>query len=103
LNALSEAEWHTRHEDVVSALQQIGNASSVAALERVAHAQYEYLSYDDGFALARKCTWALADIGTNEARAALERLSQSQEALIAKYAHKRLTSWTNEMSRKRKA
>ena len=101
LNALSEAEFHTRHEDVVRALQVVGNVSSVGALERVAHAKHECLSYDEVFVLARKCTWALADIGTSEARAALERLSQSSEPLIGEFAQKRLVNWGAELGRKR--
>jgi hypothetical protein len=61
---LVEEPWHTRHEDTVSGIQQLRCAGAVPALERVAHAIYEYLDYDEFFGLARKCTWALADIGT---------------------------------------
>ncbi len=64
---LAEAPWHTRHEDVVRALQSLRSPTAVGALERTAHAVHAYLAYDDGLALARKCTWALADIGTPDA------------------------------------
>jgi hypothetical protein len=57
----------------------------VDALERTAHAVHDYLAYDDGFALTRKCTWALADIGTPEAQQALTRLA-CDNSNIASYA-----------------
>jgi hypothetical protein len=90
LVALSEAGWHTRHEDVVRAIRALRCESAVRALERTAHATHAYLDYDGFFALARKCTWALADIGTPDAYQALERLSNSSNPLIAQYAQKRL-------------
>jgi hypothetical protein len=101
LNLLCVATWHARHEDVVRALQKIGDASSVEPLEKAAHAVHEYLDYDEFFGLARKCTWALADIGGTEARNALERLATSKNEQLAKYAHKRLHHWTQEAARKR--
>jgi hypothetical protein len=72
----------------------------VDALERTAYAVHNYLAYDDGFALARKCTWAPADIGTPEAQQALTRLASGDNAVIASYAQKRLTNWQNELRRK---
>jgi hypothetical protein len=44
-------------------------------------------------ALVRKCTWALADIGTPEAKARLQDLAKSLNAQIAGYAQKRLDRW----------
>ncbi len=70
------------------------------ALERTAHVVYDYLAYDDGFALARKCTWAPADIGTPEAQQALTRLSACDNSIIASYAQKRLAKWQDELHRK---
>jgi hypothetical protein len=97
---LAEAPWHSRHEDVVRALQQLHSPAAVDALERTAYAVHNYLAYDDGFALARKCTWAPADIGTPEAQQALTRLASGDNAVIASYAQKRLTNWQNELRRK---
>jgi hypothetical protein len=99
---LAEAPWHMRHEDVVFAIQQLRCASAVPSLERTAHASYEYLSYDEFFGLARKCTWALADIGTSDAYHALERLMNSSHPLVSEYARKRLARWHNEQHRKAK-
>lgn len=97
---LLEAPWHCRHEDLVQAFQRLRIPASVDALERTAHRTYSYLDYDECFGLARKCTWALADIGTPEAHQALTRLAASENQLIAGYAQKRLTNWQKELHRK---
>jgi len=49
--------------------------------------------------LARKCTWALADIGTPSARSLLETLATNDNEIIAHYAQKRLEQW-NSVNRK---
>ena len=51
--------WHTRHEDLVTALQKMRSPASVEALFTAATAQHPYLDDDEFFGLARKCTWAL--------------------------------------------
>jgi hypothetical protein len=58
------------------------------------------LHYDEFFNVARKCTWALADIGTPEAHAKLQLLAKNENPMIAQYAQKRLDGWEREMSRK---
>ncbi|MDB4931786.1 MAG: hypothetical protein JWM10_4270 [Myxococcaceae bacterium] len=75
-------------------------AHAVTALERVALASRAHLAHDNSAALARKCTWALADIGTADAYAALERLSHAKKRRIRVYAWRRITEWAREMSRK---
>ena len=92
--------WHYRHEDVVNALQELKDPRAVVALYEEAHAAYEYLAYDEFYGLARKCTWALADIGTPEARAKLEALAREDNELVAGYARKRLDQWDSELDRK---
>ena len=62
--------------------------------------QHDYLDHDECFGLARKCTWALADIGTPEARAGLDRLALSPHGMIAEFAQKRLDQWEKELQRK---
>jgi HEAT repeat protein len=61
----------------------------------------EYLQYDENFALARKCTWALTDIGTDAAMAKLQELAGSSNPKIRSYARKRLENWQGEIHRKR--
>ena len=92
--------WHYRHEDIVSVLQGLKDPRAVDALYEEAHSEYEYLNYDDCFGLARKCTWALADIGTPEAKAKLHQLAQEDNQFVAEYAQKRLNNWEEEKSRK---
>jgi HEAT repeat protein len=92
--------WHYRHEDIVSVLQQLKDSRAVDALYEETHSEYEYLNYDDCYGLARKCTWALADIGTPEAKAKLQQLAQESNQLVAEYAQKRLNNWEEEKSRK---
>jgi hypothetical protein len=97
---LAEATWHRRHEDVVSIIQDLRSGGAEQALERLAQTRFAYLAYDDGHALARKCTWALADIGTDTARDALDRLSLVPDQIVAGYAQKRLHQWEIEGDRK---
>ncbi|MEO9821204.1 MAG: hypothetical protein ABJ370_04750 [Paracoccaceae bacterium] len=92
--------WHFRHEDVAFQIQQLKCECAVQALVQRASSNPEYLGWDDNHALARKCTWALADIGTTEARHALERLAKSKTGIIRGFAQKRLDNWHLETSRK---
>ena len=92
--------WHYLHEDIVRTLQDLRDSRAVDALYKEAHSEYEYLNYDDCFGLARKCTWALADIGTPEAKAKLQLLAHEDNKIVAEYAQKRLDNWEKEQSRK---
>lgn len=100
LTDLLIAPWHTCHEDVALALQGLRAPATADALARAALMKHEYLAYNDSHAFARKCTWALADIGTPEARAHLERLARVEDKEVASYAQKRLDNWEDELSRK---
>jgi hypothetical protein len=92
--------WHCKHEDIVSALQRLKDPRAVDSLYHAALISHAYLDYDEFFGLARKCTWALADIGTVEAQSRLKSLAQSENAQIAQYAQKRLDRWQDEKARK---
>jgi hypothetical protein len=100
LIALLGQTAHHRHEDVVSAIQDLKDPRAVDALYSAVFVEHEYLAYDEFFGLARKCTWALADIGTPSARNRLEVLTQHEHRLIARYAKKRLDGWDDELDRK---
>lgn len=97
---LLAADWHYCHEEIVGALQDLRDPAAVDALERTVQTHYDYLNYDELSGLARKCTWALADIGSAEARQALSRLAASDDSLVASYARKRLENWQKELDRK---
>ena len=98
---LCRARWHMCHEDVVSALQKVGDVSAVEAIEELSYADLAYLNYDNYFGLARKATWALADIGGASAKEALHRIATSPNPVKAAYANKRLQKWDIELNRKR--
>jgi HEAT repeat protein len=100
LLALLRSHDHFRHEDIVAALQGIKDPRAIDALFEAASVRLPYLDYDEFFGLARKCTWALADIGTQEAKTRLEQLTSNDNRLIADYAKKRLDRWDQERDRK---
>ena len=94
-------DWHTWHEDVASVLQDLRWPGAVDALrQRALSAPPDYLASDNGEALARKCTWALADTGTPDAKAALKGLEACDIPAVCEYARKRLERWDAEMARK---
>jgi hypothetical protein len=99
---LLPAEWHKSHEDVVLMLQATADSRAVSALSEAALTWHSYLDQrGDLVGFARKCTWALADIGSDEARAALARIASSDNQQVAAYAQKRLDRWEAELPRKR--
>jgi hypothetical protein len=100
LSEVLVADWHLRHEDVALAIQDLKCACAVEALERRAASNPDYLEWDENHALARKCTWALADIGSDAAKQALERLSKSDILVVRGFAQKRIDNWHVETSRK---
>lgn len=102
LVTLLQEVWHREHEVIARGLQELAPAEAVAALELAARVELPYLKNDGFYGLARTCTWALADIGTSDARGALERLMQDAAPLVASYARQRLTHWDEERHRKRR-
>lgn len=100
LLALLAMEGHYRHEDITSILQRIKDSRAVGELYDAALIYHSYLAYDDTSALARKCTWALADIGNEAAYRKLQLLASNPNAHLAGYAQKRIHSWENEQDRK---
>lgn len=100
LIALLRSTAHHRHEDLARWLQGLRDPRAVEALYATALTKHEYLAYDDSHALARKCTWALADIGTEQAQEKLRLLVGGDDPEVAGYARKRLDRWADEMSRK---
>lgn len=100
LIALLKSPYHHCHEDIVSGLQRLKHAGACEALFNAALIRHEYLDYDENFGLARKCTWALADIGSPEAQGYLRNLAAGSNKMIAAYAQKRLDRWDEEQHRK---
>jgi hypothetical protein len=100
LLALLAMPGHYYHEDIIGILQRIKDARSVDAIYEATLEYHSYLEYDEFSGLARKCTWALADIGNKEAYEKLKLLAANSNTHVAGYAQKRLDSWEKEQGRK---
>jgi hypothetical protein len=87
---LIQEDWHYKHEDIALVLQELRSPKSVDALYAAAFKKLDYLSYDDSFALARKCIHALGDIRTENAKEKLKLLAQSDISIIREKAEKQL-------------
>lgn len=95
---LFDKDWHKLHEELAQNFQLKKSPLAVDILYKNAFRQeldiFEYKP------LARKCTWALADIGTPKAKMYLEKMADCGDEIIEKFAKKRLDNWENELSRK---
>jgi len=95
-----EADWHQSHEDMARSFQGASNPVTSESLYKVALGEFEYLNWNDNYPLQRKCTWALADIGTPQAKEFLEQIKETANDTIAEFAAERLTEWDTEQRRK---
>jgi hypothetical protein len=83
-------KWHYKHEDIALILQELKNPKSIDCLYQAALMKFDYLSYDDSYALARKCIHALGDINTEYSREKLRLLASSDIPIIKEKAEKQL-------------
>ncbi len=86
--------WHDSHEEIVAGLGLMGHHGAVTAISRAAVTPATYLVKQNklhGF--QRKCVYALARIGTIEARAALADLATSTDPHLSEYAREGLAMW----------
>jgi HEAT repeat protein len=90
LMRLADADWHRRHEDIVSALGRLRDKEAVDVLYRAALKHHEYLAFDDARALAVKAIWALGGISEASAEEKLRLLAQSDEMILREQAMKQL-------------
>lgn len=86
LTRLLKEEWHCEHESIIDSLDDLRCYSCVDIFFDTALAHYEYLDYDEAFALAVKCIWGLGNIGTKEAREKLQLLAKSDNDIIKENA-----------------
>jgi hypothetical protein len=87
---LSEADWHYRHEDVVTALAELHDSRSVETLYRAALKRHPYLDYDDARALAVKAIFALGNLGDARADGKLRLLAESDDPAVKVNAREQL-------------
>jgi len=90
LNRLLLLRNHMKHEDIVRALQDAADVSSVPFLAEAITMDLDYLSWDENKALARKCFWALAAIGTSEAWQVITRHTVSGDPVLAQWADEQI-------------
>ena len=91
-----EADWHVRHEDVVSALDKLRSPETVEVLFRATQWIPKSLEYDDSRALAVKAIWALGKIPGTEAETKLETLARFENTILRQNA-------VEQLERRRKA
>jgi hypothetical protein len=74
--------WHYEHEDIALIFEQIKSPRTIECLYQTALTQFEYLEYDEAFALAVKCIWALGEIKTSDSIEKLKLLTESDNQII---------------------
>lgn len=79
---LLKEQWHYEHENIVFFLQFLKDPDSIESLYNTALTYYDYLEYNDCYALIRKCCFALGDINTPESKEKLRLLSLSDNEII---------------------
>ena len=95
---LFDQDWHQLHEDLALSFQRKKSPLPIDLLYK--NAYREELDIFEYKPLARKCTWALADIGTPEAKAYLNKMANGSDPVVAAMAQKRLDNWERELPRK---
>ncbi|TPG37506.1 hypothetical protein [Flavobacterium pectinovorum] len=95
-----ESDWHKAHEDMARAFQGISNPITAETLFKVTFSDFENYNWNENYPMQRKCVWALADIGTDEAINYLKQIEQQANETIAAFATKRLLNWESELGRK---
>jgi HEAT repeat protein len=87
-------DWHEVHEDVAFELGLTGDPRAIEALSRAARIPFAHLvKWGNLHEFQRKCAYALARIGTNESRAALEDLSREADPKLREYGEEGLAHW----------
>lgn len=95
---LFRLEWHDLHDSLASNFQiRRHPGTSKFLYESVIGSKIPEFDYKP---VSRKCIWALADIGTNESKEYLNRISSLDDDLLVEYANKRIKNWSDEKSRK---
>lgn len=94
-------EWHEQHDEIADCLQVSKNPEIVSYLHEACLTNISYLEKYAGLdAFHRRCTWAIADIGTEEAKQTLVDLTKRTDAALVEYAQERIDNWQAELHRK---
>lgn len=86
LNELLVNPKHTKHQIVTRHLQNIAAPSSIPFIQRVLESEFDYLQYtcSESDAIAKWFSWALFEIGTQEAFDLIEYYTKSEDVGIKK-------------------
>ncbi len=84
LNQIILMDWHKQHENLAMILQNIKSPTSVESLYCTVYKRYSYLAYDENYALAVKCIWALGMIKDEYAIEKLKQIAVSADNRIIK-------------------
>lgn len=87
---LSDAEWHTQHENVILALDELSDQRAVGCFYRAALKLHPYLDYDEFRALAVKAIWALGKVQDSAADEKLRLLAESDQVIVRDEAQNQL-------------
>jgi hypothetical protein len=98
LLTLTEAQWHHKHEDVVSTLGDLRAPEAVDAFYQATQWVPDYLDYDDSRALARKAIRALGRTPGPQAEQALTRLLNADDEILREESEKQLDRRQNARS-----
>lgn len=79
---LCSADWHFKHEDVVTGLGKLNSPDTVEALYQATQSIPKYLDYDESRALATKAIWALGGTSGPESGQALVRILDSGSEIL---------------------
>ena len=94
LSQLLLEDSHELHEDIVLELGLIGDPCAIDAIARAVRVPFGYLiAWDNLHEFQRKCAYALARIGTPEARTALESLAAEADPFLKEYGEEGLQHW----------
>lgn len=83
-------DWHQIHEDIAFLLQKLKSPTSAKWLFQAATMTFNYLEYDEFFALSRKCMWTLSAIDTPESKEMIRKLAASDNEVIREHAVEQL-------------
>lgn len=87
-------DWHDSHEDIVFELGLIGNPTVVDAIASAASIKFRSLvEWGNLPEFQRKCAYALARIGTDESKQALERMACSEDSYLQVVGKEGLSHW----------
>lgn len=91
---LLSRDGHESHEDIIFELGLFGDPSAIPAVAKAVETTFPYMArWNNVHEFQRKCSYALARIGTLESREALEHLTQHENPYLREYGRECLGRW----------